>query len=205
VLAAREHGGDAVQEFDLADRRQLTRTVGARHVAALDHYRGADVVAARRKVGEIIVKQIAPVEAGAHVMVRIDDRQAWFDCLFEAMLDRLLDHRPGRSFGRHLTGGQIRSASTGERGACVSAGMNFLVQAMPSGWRFSTSACTRSRESRDRNSYMMTCFTQPEVAISLRAPMNSLIGTSAGSRKSAYQASSWSSDSAGQLKLPHWI
>ncbi len=51
--AAGAHGGDAVDELDLADRAHLDRAVGAVHGAALDEGGGDDVVAAA-DVGEYL-------------------------------------------------------------------------------------------------------------------------------------------------------
>src|SRR5262249_17552969 len=124
VLAAREHGGNAVEEFGLADATQRGRPVRAVHVAALDYHGGSDVVTAGGKILQKMREQVAGPDPIPDMVVRVDDRPAGLDRLFGLSCV---------SAGHLPTGGQIRSASTGERGAWVNAGMNCLVQAMPSG------------------------------------------------------------------------
>ena len=77
IAAARAHGGDAVDEFGLAHRREVWIAVGAIHGAALDEYRAADGVT-RTDVGQIVFEQIARA-AIPEMMVRIDDRQVGFE------------------------------------------------------------------------------------------------------------------------------
>ncbi len=100
VDAARRHGGDAVDELDLADRLHLVRPVGAQHRARLHEHGGDDVVAAVG-IGEQVVEQIAPARAIPQMMVRIDDRQIGLeDRLGAARKPVVADVKIVRSFRR---------------------------------------------------------------------------------------------------------
>ena len=81
VAAARGHGGDAVDEFRLAERGVGGIAVRPVHRPALKIDRGEDVVAGV-EVAQQLVEEIALLPV-PQVMVRIDDRPL--------RLDRLLD------------------------------------------------------------------------------------------------------------------
>ncbi len=74
VIARLAHRRDAGDEFGLADRAHLGRTVGAVHRVAFEKDRGDDVMPGR-EIGEQLVEQIAVIGALPQMMVRIDDRQ----------------------------------------------------------------------------------------------------------------------------------
>src|SRR6185312_9115742 len=73
VFAALAHRRDAGDKGRLAERARLRRPLGAVHLAAFEKDRGADVVAARRVLYEV-VQQIAVAGPVPQMMVRIDDR-----------------------------------------------------------------------------------------------------------------------------------
>ena len=75
VIARRAHGGDAVDELDLADRRHLGGAVPAVHRLALEEDGGDDVVSAA-DIGQQLGQEVAAaMRRVPEVMVRIDDRQ----------------------------------------------------------------------------------------------------------------------------------
>ena len=75
VIARRAHGGDAVDELDLAHRRHLGRAVLAVHRLAFEEHGGDDVVAAA-DVGQQLGQEVAAaLRRVPEMMVRIDDRQ----------------------------------------------------------------------------------------------------------------------------------
>ena len=75
VSARRAHGGDAVDELDLADGCRLGRAVLAVHRLALEEDRRHDVVSAA-DIGQEIGQQVAAAMWRVpEVMMRIDDRQ----------------------------------------------------------------------------------------------------------------------------------
>ena len=78
VAAAGAHRGDAIGEFNLADRPQRFRPAGAIHCAAIDIDGGDDVVAGCDVGGELL-DQIALAAAIPQMMMRIDDRAVGID------------------------------------------------------------------------------------------------------------------------------
>ena len=75
VIARRAHGGDAVDELDLAHRRHLGGAVLAVHRLAFEEDGGDDVVSAA-DIGEQFGQEVAAaMRRVPEVMVRIDDRQ----------------------------------------------------------------------------------------------------------------------------------
>src|SRR5215469_13829024 len=89
AIAARSaHRSDAVDEFDLADRRHLRPTVLLVHRAAFEEHGGDDVVTTA-DVREQLGQQITPaLRRVPEMMVRVDDRQI------------RLQHRLGRPPGQ---------------------------------------------------------------------------------------------------------
>ena len=80
VAAAGGHRRDAVGEFDLADRAERFRPVGAVHRAAIDIDGGDDVVAGG-DVGRHLLDHVAQAAAVPEMMMRIDDRARGVDDL----------------------------------------------------------------------------------------------------------------------------
>ncbi len=75
VIARSAHGGDAVDELDLADRRHLGGAMLAVHRLTFEEHRGDDVVAAA-DIGEQFRQEVAAaLRRIPEMMVRIDDRQ----------------------------------------------------------------------------------------------------------------------------------
>ena len=101
VESARAHGGDAVDEFRLADAAQIVGPVGAVHGTAF-HIDGADDVVPASKIAQKLVEQVTRHAADdvheamrgrrqvlqdvrrpvPQMMMRIDDRQIRFEDVF---------------------------------------------------------------------------------------------------------------------------
>ncbi len=99
VAAAGRHGGDAVDEFRLADRSVGGIAVRPVHRRALEIDRGKNVVAGV-DVLQQLVEEIARLPV-PQVMVRIDDRPLRFDRFLDhgrkpALVQRKVDGRPCR-------------------------------------------------------------------------------------------------------------
>ncbi len=75
VIARSAHGGDAVDELDLAYRRHLRRAVPAVHRLALEEDRRHDVMSAADVGQELGQEVAATMRRVPEVVMRIDDRQ----------------------------------------------------------------------------------------------------------------------------------
>ena len=75
VIARSAHGGDAVDELDLADRRHFGRAVLAIHRLALEEDGRHDVVSAADVGQELGQEVAATMRRVPEVMMRIYDRQ----------------------------------------------------------------------------------------------------------------------------------
>jgi hypothetical protein len=76
VTARSAHRRDAVDEFDLADRRHLRRAVLAVHRTAFQKDSGDDVVAPADISQQFREQIAAPLRRIPEMMVRVDDRQS---------------------------------------------------------------------------------------------------------------------------------
>ena len=125
VFARRAHRRDAVDEFGLAERFQLLRTVGAVHLAAFLEAGRGDVVAAA-DIGQQILKQIAVARPVPHMMVGIDDRQLGLDDLFLPPVEPVrADRRMAAGRDRGLGhGGSPPEVALGLRQLCPSPPRN---------------------------------------------------------------------------------